>query len=86
MRTEKFFGFPGGFMGIGECINGPVQGNPVLNTWRVIKFLFSLYKIAGKIAQQNFRVIKRQICVCQVINKEKNLLFKKCNKAELQIS
>ena len=69
MGTKKLFGFPGGFMCIGECINGPVQRNPVLNARRVIKFLFPLYKIADKISQQYFRVIKRQICVGQVINK-----------------
>jgi len=69
MRTENLFGFAGSFMCIGESINGPVQGDPILYTLWEIKFLLSFHKIADKIAHQYFGVIKRQICVGQVIDK-----------------
>jgi hypothetical protein len=70
MGTENFFGFPGSFMCIGESINGPVQGDPVLNALWKIKFLLSFHKIADQVTHQYFGVIKRQICVGQVIDKE----------------
>lgn len=56
MRAEYFFGFFGGRVLIGEGIDGPVQGNAMPDTGRVVEFLFTLYKITDQVACQDLRV------------------------------
>jgi hypothetical protein len=56
-----------------------VQGNSILNALREIKFFFPFYKIADQVANQYFRVIKRKICVGQVINKKEDLFKRNIN-------
>jgi hypothetical protein len=57
-----------GFMLIRKRIDQPVKGDTLLYTLRIIEFLFSFYKIADQVAREYFRIVKRQICVGQVIN------------------
>lgn len=66
---EKFFRFPGSFMFVGKIIYYTVQGDSLLNPDGIIKFLFSLYKIADKVAHQYFRVIEGKICMGEVVNR-----------------
>ena len=73
MRPEKFFGFPGSFMCISKRVNGPVQGDPFLNTRGIVKLFFPFYKIADKVANQYVRVIKRKICMGEVVDKPAGL-------------
>lgn len=67
-RPKNLFCFFGGNVCVSKYVNIPVQGNPFLNSRRVVKFLFSLYKITDKITDQYFRVLKRKICVGQVVD------------------
>ena len=66
-RFEKQFRLKGYRMFICELINGTVKGNAFLNFFGVVKFLFSFYKITDEIANQNLRIIKRKICMGEVI-------------------
>jgi len=79
VRPEKFFCLPGSFMLIGKGIYYTMQGNPLLNPGWIIKFLFSFYKIADKIAYQYFRMIERKICMSEIVDKFK-LIFEKLPK------
>lgn len=63
MGTEQLLGFAGGRVLIGKGINGPVQGNPLLDSGRVVEFRFSLYKIADQVAREYFGMTKGQVCV-----------------------
>lgn len=63
MGAKQFFGRPCGFVLVGKAINRPVQGNPLLDTGRVVEFLFSLYKITDQVARQYFGMAKGQVCV-----------------------
>ncbi len=65
---KYFFGFPGGNMVIGKCINSTVEGNALLNPFGIIKFFSAFYKIAEKVTGQNCRVVKRKICVGEIID------------------
>ena len=56
-------------MCIRECINIPVKGYSFLDTGRIIKFLFSLYKITDKVAYQDLLMLKRKVCMGEVVDR-----------------
>jgi hypothetical protein len=53
---------------IGELVNGPVKGNPILYPWGIIKFLFPFHKIANHISDKNIGLIERQVSMSEIIH------------------
>lgn len=66
-RLKNCFGFAGGCMRIGKGIDGAVQHNAFLHGARIIQFFTAFHIITDHIAQENFRVIEREVCVSEVI-------------------
>jgi len=52
---------------IGKGIDGPVQQNSLAHLLRIQIYLFPFYKIAEKVSCQYSRLIKRQICVREIV-------------------
>ena len=50
------------------CINDPVQMNSFLYPGGELLFLFPFYMITYHITRQDFRVLKRKVCMGEVIN------------------
>lgn len=68
MRSEYRLEFAGGFMGIGELIDGPVEPEANLYLGRVGELFLPFHEIADHIAQEDLGQIERQIGVRQVIH------------------
>lgn len=68
MWPEYLPGIPCGFMRIREYINYTVQGDALLDCRGIIKFLFPFYKIADQVADSDARMVKRKICVGEVVD------------------
>lgn len=69
VRPEYLLCFAGRFMRISKGINGPVQTDAPLNFCRVIELFPPFHIIADHIAHEYARVVEREICVCEVIDK-----------------
>ena len=60
---------------IGECVDGSVEGDAMLNGFWVVQLLLSFYKIADQIAYGDVGVAEGQVCVCQIIHLCKGTAF-----------
>ena len=69
MRAKELFSLFCRLMFIGKRVDHAMKGDSVLNTFWVIKFLFTLYKIAYKITDQYFRFVERKICMREVVDR-----------------
>lgn len=67
MGFENIFSFPGCSMLIGKGIYGPVKQNSLAHLLGIQVYLFPFYEIAEKVPGQYSRLIKRQICVREIV-------------------
>ena len=61
--AEKGLGLPGNGVSVRKIIDSAVQGNPLLDVFRVVEFFLSLDKVADHIARQDSRIAERKVCM-----------------------